>query len=161
MRWPGLTRNKLSENIVNHAAIIQQQSSTSPLHNSDFSNILAYINWQARVQNLSPESKESNQKGQWHLDFIWNLKVHPSHRLKNSIITVKMTQSLRHCFALIQSEIKPQTSGPSVRDNAFFKTMWVVKISSGLPIAYLYYLHCIEHSKPKILRLVCLYCICR
>ena len=56
-----------------------------------------------------------------------------SHRLKNSSITDKTTQSLRHHFfnqsncviyALIQSEMEPQTSGPSVRDNAIFKTMW-------------------------------------
>ena len=28
-------------------------------------------------------------------------------------------------YALIQSEMEPQTSGPSVRDNAIFKTMWL------------------------------------
>ena len=52
-----------------------------------------------------------------------------SDRLKNSIITDKTTQSLRRrfstnqIFALIQSEIEPQTLGPSVRDNAFLKPM--------------------------------------
>ena len=30
-------------------------------------------------------------------------------------------------YALIQSEMEPQTSGPSVRDNAIFKTMWGIR----------------------------------
>ena len=31
-------------------------------------------------------------------------------------------------YALFQSEMEPQTSGPSVRENAIFKTMWRVSV---------------------------------
>ena len=59
--------------------------------------------------------------------------IYISHRLKNSIITDTTTQSLRHRFfnqsnCVIYAEMEPQTSGPSVRNNAIFKTMCPRKV---------------------------------